>query len=222
MLMKFISALAALAAIAMQPVQAVVLSGGGFTSTLPGSTAADRPELTGTLLEDTFTPFSFAYGVGTMTGTVQSRVVRETASGTLDFYWRISSNASSPLGLPQFQVTNFVASFYDADWRSDGPGNTAPNLALLVGGDSTHQVYFFFQDPAIGPGQTSYFLLLHTDATQYAKTAYYVVNPLNPIEEPLGPENYYATFAPAVPEPQAYAMLLAGLAVVAGVARRKR
>jgi len=219
--------LAALAAtlLAATGAQAVVVDP-GTSASLPGTSLLSSPNLAGMVLEDFKAPYSFAYGAGTIRGTVESRVVRETATGTLDFYWRITNSASSINGLPQFQLTNFIASTYDLDWRSDGAGNTSPGFAYLAPDLTTSipLVYFFFQSDTIGPGESSYFLLLHTDATQYAKTGLYVVNPLDSFDHPLGPRDYYATFAPlAVPEPQSYALMLAGLAVVAGVgaARRK-
>lgn len=51
---------------------------------LPGTTVAARPELAGVVLADTMQPLTFS-GLA-LSGTVQNRVVRETGTGTLDFY----------------------------------------------------------------------------------------------------------------------------------------
>ena len=83
---------ATLLAVAIAPAHAVALNRAfiveSFLDTpLGGTTVALRPELAGTVIEDVLTPFSF--GALNLTGTVQNRVVRETNTGTLDFYWRI-------------------------------------------------------------------------------------------------------------------------------------
>jgi len=210
---------------ASQAAQAVILSP-GLSELLPtGTTLAARPELAGQVLEDQVLPFSFLYATNTVIGTVQSRVVRETATGTLDFYWRILNDAASPpQGLPLFQLNDFFTSSYDADWRADGLGSRAPTFAYLVGSLDlpTRLMYFQFQDATIGAGQSSYFLLLHTDATQYARTATYVVNPVQPFFGDPDPHDFYPTFAPAVPEPQSWALMGAGLLLAASVARRRK
>lgn len=65
-------------------------------TTLPGTTSVARPELAGVVLEDILQPFSFAGGG--ITGSVQSRVTRETVAGTLDFYWKVSVDPTSTAG----------------------------------------------------------------------------------------------------------------------------
>ncbi|UUZ49732.1 hypothetical protein LP420_05975 [Massilia sp. B-10] len=50
------------------------------------------------MLEDEIQAFSFVANGGVISGTVQSRVVRSTLDGTLDFYWRVVSDADSGSG----------------------------------------------------------------------------------------------------------------------------
>lgn len=183
---------------------------------LAGTTNAARPELAGVVLEDAIQAFSFQ-GV---TGTVQNRVVREASSGTLDFYWKVDVDASSTgTGVAAFRLTDFgVGNINDADWRVDGLGTIGATTARLFNGVPypTGSINFLFGD-GIRAGDASKFFFLHTDATAYAKTAKFDM--LN-----IGPQNLspvYSTFAPAVPEPSSYAMVLAGLAV-AGLAMRRR
>ncbi|MBI5926061.1 MAG: PEP-CTERM sorting domain-containing protein [Aquabacterium sp.] len=206
-----------------QAAQAVSLtepvSPANFADTdLNGTTAAARPELAGTVLEDVVTPFSFS-GV---TGTVQNRVVRETGTGTLDFYWKVDVDASTTgLGVSAFRLADFgYANLKDADWRIDGLGNRAPDAARLFNPAPypTGAVNFLFFN-GIAPGSQSNFFFLRTDATAYDSTAKFDLLT-------TGPQNLsgsFSTFAPsAVPEPSTYGLLGGGLLVMGGVLRRRR
>ena len=121
---------------------------------LPGTTNAARPELGGTVIEDVLEPFSF--GAAGITGWVQNRVVRETAAGTLDFYWRVSVDPTATGGnVSAFRLGNFgFPNLTDADWRSDGVGLVPPRAARLFNptGRPDGAVNFLFTDPAVGPG----------------------------------------------------------------------
>lgn len=216
-------AMAAVLLAAASPARAVTLdkSFGAqpfLDTSLGGTAVAARPELAGLVLEDSVQGFSF----NGVFGTVQNRVVRETVSGTLDFYWRIEVDAASQGSIEAFRLGNFgYGAITDADWRIDGLGGASPFVGRVFNPASHPEgaINFLFTDGTVNPDESSRFFFLHTDATAYAKTAQYDL-----LCAPSGCiSGLDATFAPtvAVPEPQTYALMLAGLALMAWTLRRR-
>ena len=128
-------------------------------------------ELAGTVLTDLDRAFSF----DGISGVVQNRVVRETATGTLDFYWRVIIDPQSNGGVTAFRLANFgYDSLTDADYRIDGLGPDVAakarlfNPAVHPGGD----INFLLADPLASDASSNFFFL-HTDATNYAASAFY-------------------------------------------------
>ncbi|MDB5999910.1 MAG: hypothetical protein JWP52_1609, partial [Rhizobacter sp.] len=96
----------ALLALTALPAHAVPVPPTGTSVVLPGTSAASRPELEGTVIEDVTAAWVSAidpmYGFPGAIGSLQSSVLRSTSTGTLDFYWRITvSQPSYPLYVPQ-------------------------------------------------------------------------------------------------------------------------
>ena len=224
-----VSIAASLLVVMSAPAHAVSLNKGfvaePFLDThLSGTTSAARPELAGLVLEDVITPFSF--GALNISGTVQNRVVRETVSGTLDFYWRIKVDPTSTGEVEAFRLGGFgYGNIVDADWRIDGLGGSPAYTGRVFNpvGRPDGAINFLFPDPAVQPGDPaaadtgSYFFFLHTDATHYAKIATYDL---------LGGPNQtlsdsFKTFAP-VPEPSSFVLMALGLGVAGFAVRRRR
>jgi hypothetical protein len=212
------SLMAAALLTAASSASAVVLTA-GVASALPGTTVAIQPHLAGVVLEDETQAFSFAAYGGTISGTVQSRVVRSTVDGTLDFYWRVESDAASSGLIQSFRIGNFFASIYDADWRIDGVGETAPTTAYLFpGGNGEVNYNFGATAGGFAPGSSTYFMMMDTDAKYYAKTALYDLANIGHTEI----SDLFATFAPGeVPEPASAALFGLGFAGLALARRRK-
>lgn len=195
---------------------------------LGGTTVAMRPELVGLVVADTTQPFDI--GALGITGTVQSRVVREDVAGTLDFYWRITVDPNSTGGVggvDAFRLDDFgYANLTDADWRIDGLGSAAPYTGRLFNPADHPEgaIDFLFTDPPVQPGDPaensngSRFFFLHTDALFFAETATF--NLLGGPGEKISPT--YKTYAPAVPEPSSVLLVGLGLAGTGLAGKRRR
>ncbi len=143
--------------------QAVNLTSGNSVP-LGGTTFAARPELGGIVIEDVLR----SIGAGL---TLQDRIVRSNIDGTLDFYWRLRNDSSSPItiGDPSGNVSARRASFAgfstDVDFRIDGLGIVPPLTANRSADGST--VEFLFSPFTLAAGESTRFFFIKTNATTY-------------------------------------------------------
>ncbi len=216
-----ILALAA-AALGAVPAQATTLVAG--SNTLGGTTVAAEPNLAGTVQEDSLDDFTITGNSGTLTATVQSRVVL-SVDGTYDFYWRIrditfapSGAGGDPLTIGALRIGEFGTSVlgYNANFRTDGLGDRGPGNAFVF--PDTSYVNFAF-DAGLAAGEESYFIFLDTDARTYSRRA--LLDLATPAYNPIS--GLGTTFGPGrVPEPATWALMILGFGGVAGAMRRRR
>jgi hypothetical protein len=170
------------------------------TNPLTGVTLMDRPELAGDIIfEETrqFTDGEF------FSGTFRTRVVRETVSGTLDFYYLAAPTQDA------FSVTGFDAFTTDVDFRLDIPGDPDPGggasgVARSEDGDT---LFFSFRNG---------FTFVQTNATDFARTGSAAFS------DPSGNIARLSGVATPIPLPPALYAGLTGLAIAAGCYRWHR
>ena len=201
------------AALAAAPVWSAALTTPGDYA-ITGTTSAASPQLAGVVLADTTTSFTVVGAAGSLSGTVQSRVLRSTLDGTLDFYWRITPTSGSD-GIAAFRLIGFDGVDLNADWRSDGQGSVAPTTARYLGSGA---VNFLFENDKVGVGSGSYFFFLDTDATNFTQNGQFDLL----YGDNLDLSDIYQTYAPAaVPVPATAWLLGSGVIGLVGLRRRR-
>src|SRR4051794_14504991 len=143
----------------------------GATVLLPGTTAAAQPALNGVVIHDALLPFTVndAAGHTIFKGHLQDRVVRENASGTLDFYQGVRADAGFPLAafLDYASRTNFGGYPIDANYRTDGIGSPLIKPETASRSADSKTVRFNFHLDKVNPGQFSLFYFARTTAKSF-------------------------------------------------------
>lgn len=155
------------------------------------------------------------------TGEARAAVYQQ-ANGYLDFYYQFSNDASSDTGIQRlsaydfspvvhgsievFQTAGAFGIFSAGTENSDGADRT---INGVIG-------FSFLADAAskIEPGTTSFTQIIRTHSTDYVAGSFGILN---------GSATNIVAFAPTmpVPEPESFAMLLAGLGLMGTIARRR-
>lgn len=185
------------------PVNTVAQTGGSFG---------------GMLLDSVITPISNT----SYNGTARAAVY-DTGTG-LDFYYQFTNNANSQNGLERFSMYDFSslgASTVDVFQTGAAFGIFTAGTETSDGADRTNFGVIGFSfipntNSKINPGTTSFTQIIRTNARQYTPGNFGLLD---------GIADNAAGFAPstvsAVPEPETYAMLLAGLGLVGSIIRRR-
>ena len=192
-------------------------------------------------MRDRTTPFSLAFHEGlpdspprdienAYRGTVQQRVIRES-DGTYDFYFRITSEPGSFAFSSFFYswpgpATTYSVAHSDARmvplshaYMEDvGP----PVGTEVVNARQAGFNWIHFDPSGLTPDEARMFdavIVLDTDARAFADTGGYQLSANGRFYSTQSP--VFSAFAPAVPEPGTYALMLAGLGLLAVLGRRR-
>lgn len=206
-------ALGATFAVMQEPAMATQLLVGGFASN-PSTNSFQG----GTLLATN----SVSVASATFVGFARSAVYRNVA-GTLDFYYQFADTGGLD-NIGRLSFSNYDNFTTDVSFITDGALVGGGFLNGLVDPKSVQRgasILFnavgFNYAPGFVAGSTSFALLIRTNATNFVPGTFSVID---------GSTSTTASFAPAavaaIPEPETYALFLAGLAAVGFMTRRRK
>jgi hypothetical protein len=149
-------------------------------------------------------------------GTIRAIVIK-APDDTFDFYFHIDTSSAVLSGfVTRWQVpTSYTVAYHVTDpelvWGLSGP---APGTSFI---DATSASAGWGQDEGAGGALFEGWLGLDTDAKAYAANATYQVgDSLDRLAGRYsGRSENFTTFGPAIPEPETYALMLAGLGLLA-------
>ena len=206
---------------------AAPLNVGGSTSSFDVFSSASVNAYSGTFVAGGTTNAS-----STLWSGVLSSAVFRNSSGTLDFLYQFSNNATSSQVITQLIESNFSTyAINDIGYIAydfDGGGNGSVNFKAGTAGDSPlsasrsvgGSVAFNFGSGsnAIGINESSYILMVSTNATQWTAGQVQIMdNNINTADP------YYMMYQPygaAVPEPATFALIGLGLVVLSMLGRK--
>lgn len=169
----------------------------------------------GVLLDSAITPISNISYNG-----IARAAVYDTGTG-LDFYYQFSNDASSQNGLERFSMYDFSslgATAVDVFQTGAAFGIFTAGTETSDGADRTGMGVIGFSfipnmQSKINPGTTSFTQIIRTNARQYTAGNFGLLDGIG--------DNAAGFAVSAVPEPETYAMLLAGLGLICSIVRRR-
>lgn len=202
------------------PMGSTVFNTGGALQTSLGSF---------TLLDSMSTPFVAADPTA-FSGVLDSWVLSgntDNPLGGLSFVYRVANSQVSTDAIHRIAINGYSGLTVEAGYLNAGSTPTGGVIGALgvtptlvdrgvAPGDNTGFSFLAgtisgLTFESINPGENSSYLLLYTNATTYSRSMASVID---------GSVASAATFAP-VPEPETYAMMLAGLGLMGFVVRRR-
>jgi hypothetical protein len=192
-------------------VPSVLLTPGGPDAAPPLTSAAP-----GTLLASNESFFSFTTTAGRTSGSIESAVFLNP-TGTLDFYYQVTNDATSVTSLSRESSTSFLGYATAVAYRVDGGslpggvfGNATPGIIPITADrDSSATTVGFDFGPAppgtrIPPGTVSAIMAISTNATGFSPGDATV------IDGGAATVAAFQPFGPALTVPEPAAMLLMG------------
>jgi hypothetical protein len=169
----------------------------------------------GTMLDSAITTISTPGWTGTA-----RMAVYDTGSG-LDFYYQFTNDSTSKTGLERFAAYDFsplAPSPIDVYQTNAAFGIFTAGTEAADYADRTSKGVIGFSfvpngQSKINPGTTSFTTIIRTNAHDYKPGNFALID---------GYSANATAFAPAVPEPETYAMMLAGLGVIGFIGKRRR
>jgi hypothetical protein len=154
--------------------------------------------------------------------------VYDTGTG-LDFYYQFASSPASVNGVERFSGYNFkalgdsVVNVYQSTaafgifTAGNVESDTADRTKLGVIGFN----FIVDESAKLEPGQTSFVQVIRTNARTYTTGNFGLLDGIGDNATGFGAASMAAPVA-AVPEPETYALMLAGLGMMATIARRRK
>lgn len=226
----------------VMPLHALVLNPGGYSfDQLPAVTPATMTDLNGSIIAQQSVAFSIRLqgGFTGYAGTLDNWVVRETATGTLDFYYQVSIGpidpsipaillpplppSGKPLGL--HPSTSGYDHFSTDLYRRSDLGGIAPGFPSRTADGDTLRVNYDYGVPNynFGPGDSSQFFI-RTDATSFGTGGTtqlpFILPDFDGITPLLAEPLTLTSFAP-MPEPSTLLLLAAGIMAVFPTRRQR-
>ncbi|WP_394822271.1 hypothetical protein [Pendulispora albinea] len=137
-----------------------------------GMTVADDPTLAGVIEKDESRKI-FCTG---LYGTLQTRVVRSTITGNVDFYFRVTNAAPSSGPIVAVYVSDFTNAAWNArsDYRVDGVG-TVPPTRINRSSSPGDTFSFHFLSWPLAPGESSRQIYVQSLAKNYDRSGYALI-----------------------------------------------